>query len=156
MRTLVFLFSSLLIISCTMKTLSKQQKENVFTHKVDLSQKELKQKITQFIAENFNSAKSVIQTNDDNLISGNGILNLSTNFMGMSYDMNMTFLIKYEDHQYKLKTILKNITLSSATDPIPVNVHPGNWQYHLSDVKRVFKEFDAKLYTYITNKDSEF
>lgn len=143
----------MLITSCYAPALTKKEKEHVYTHVTSLDKIGLKQKVTQFVAENFNSAKSVIQTTENDMIIGDGIIELSSNMFGVTYKMNMGFLIKFEAGQYKLKTVCKSINMHSKG--LPSSVPASAWGMHKEDIREQFDAFNQRLSSYIKS-ESDF
>lgn len=145
---------NIIFSSCSMRELTKDESEVIYSHEVKSSKAELKMKILSFISEKFTSGKAVIQVNEDGLISGNStILNLSQ-FLTIRTSFEYTFIVKYQDNSYKVKCIAKNLynTDSNST----YDLSPSGWGQYATDIKKTFDDFDKSLNDYITSKIDNF
>ena len=144
------------VIGCAAPSaLLKQDREQVYSHKINIDSAKVKTKFLQFINEYFISAKSVIQLNDQNLITGNGVVYLgSSDPLGViKSDMVFTLMFKYVKDSYKIKCIVKAIYYDQKrTDPIDINM-AGNYK---EDIKKAFDKFDRAAYDYLTNTNDKF
>ncbi len=147
----------LFLMSCMNNPLTKDQSEKIYVHKVEMKKEVIKQKIVSFLAEYFVSAKAVIQSNEEQLITGNGNLFLKQDFLHMfRHDMDMTFLIKIENNQYKLKTVLKSVIMTENSSGGKSYLSATRYGDFKEEIESNFTTFDLALNEYITNNDSAF
>lgn len=155
-----FFVSIILILnSCNIanyRALTKEESEKVYEHKVDLSQKELKTKLLIYINEKFHSSKSVIQINEEGLISGNAIADLgcSDPLCAITNSLEFTFILKYEDNFYKIKYIVKNILSNSSSGT--QSLIPTSWGLYAEKIDEVFSILEFDLYNYLNKKNEIF
>jgi hypothetical protein len=139
----IFILCCAFILQSCAKELTKEQSENVYSHSVQLSKAELKLKILSFINENYMSGKSVLQINEDGLISGNVVSQFAV-ITAMEY----SFIIKYQDSTYKVKCIVKRMFRGSE------DVSASDWGYYADKVMKEFNSFDEKLFVYLSKKSN--
>ena len=135
--------------------LTQEEKEVVYSHNVELTKDKIKTKLMQFVNETFKSSKAVIQTNEDGLLSGNGVVLLGADAFGVvkTY-MEFTFMFKYQDNQYKLKCIIKNLYNVDSKSTYDINAYNyGNWKKEIDDE---FVKFDGDANKSLTNKKDAF
>jgi hypothetical protein len=158
MKALLLLTASIILIiyGCSIsKPLTEGQGEKVFEHNVDLSKAEIKQKLVLFVNEKFVSAKAVIQTNEDGLFTGNGIVtvNESTGMLGETLNITkaeLTFVVKYSDNNYRVKWIVKDLLNDKGSYSSDI------WGYYAEDIEKCIKRNDDAMYKYLIDKSSEF
>ena len=134
------------------------EKEQVFSHVVDLRNEVIRTQVVQFINEKFVSGKSVTQSIDDGLITGNAIFMLEhKNQFGIREDaqMELTFLVKYVDNQYKTKCIVKRI-IHANINGIPTDLDEDRWGFYQKEINETIQKFDLDLLAYLTKKDDKF
>jgi hypothetical protein len=146
MKTLVISTLAIFFIIGCAGELTKEQSEIVYSHSVQLSKADLKIKILSFINETYMSGKSVIQTNEDGLISGNVIAQFA-----LVSKLDYSFIIKYQDSTYKVKCIVKGI-IGWNNEYVDNN----NTANYADKIKKEFDSFDLKLFTYLSKKSSDF
>lgn len=141
--------------SCTPVYLTQQEKEVVYSYKVEVTKEQIRIKLLQFINETFKSSKAVIQVNEDGLLSGNGVVFLSSDAIGLikTY-MEFTFMFKYEDNQYKVKCLVKNLYNVDHKSTYDLAEHQyGNYK---EKILAEFAKFDKSVNDYLTNKNNSF
>jgi hypothetical protein len=157
MKNLFFLFSiTLFFFGCVpSKTLTTEQSEKVFEHSLDMKQADIRSKLLLFANENFVSSKSVIQTDDNGLFSGNGIVTLknTTGLFGESLNltkMELTFLVRYSDNNYRVKWIVKDLFNDKGS-------YINNiWGYYAEEIKTTIDGKDKQLFDYLADKENSF
>lgn len=151
MKKMILLF--LLFGGCY--SLTKEPKiepiEIVYTHQVQMDKAELRTKILSYISEKAGSAKSVIQVNEENIISGNinSVIEEGSLLSNTMY-LNYSFVIKLDTASYKIKLIAKYLYDKNMDFP------QGLWGSHSEQIRVSFDRFDKTLYNYITSKESDF
>lgn len=152
---LSLLFLPFFILSCvSQKELTKEESEKIYEHQVQLNESEIKDKILTFVNENFYSGKAVIQTNEQNLISGN------YNFFCSDFDplgsmqvfCDATFIIKYYENSYKIKFVVKEMFTRSSSGV--GNLSSTLWGNYAEDINNNFTSFDKALLEYIQSADT--
>ncbi len=128
--------------------LSKESSEQVFEHQLSLSKQDIKIKLLTFISENTISAKSVIQVNEDGFLSCNSYIDIGSFSPGLlllpiAVSMEFSYIIKYQDNNYKLKLIVKDLFYNS------LHAVPGIWGKHEAEINQSFHNFDSTLYNYL-------
>jgi hypothetical protein len=146
MKQILFSFFVILSLAGCAGELTKEQSEMVYSHSVQISKADLKIKILSFINENYVSGKSVLQINEDGLISGNVI----SQFALLS-KLEYSFIIKYQDSTYKVKCVVKRIIGYNDRD-----VDYSDWGNYANKVKKEFDAFDNKLLAYLSKKTDDF
>lgn len=150
--TLVFIP---LLISCIgQKELTKSDSEKIFQHTVGLDSSVIKTKALTFINESFYSGKAVIQTNDENILSGN------YNFFCTNFDplgsvevyCDATFIIKYFQNKYKIKLLVKELFTKSSSGI--GNLHQSLWGNYSEEINNSFLSFDEALHNYMLATDT--
>jgi len=145
----------MLIISCAgQKELTKSDSEKIFSHTVELDSSTIKTKVLTYINENFYSGEAVIQTNDQNILSGN------YNFFCSNFDplgslevyCKATFIVKYYHNKYKIKFLVKELFTKSSSGL--GNLHPSLWGNYSAEIKNNFNAFDEALYNYMITQDT--
>lgn len=153
--TCFFLILSFYLIGCVpTKVLTDQEKEFVFSHEINLKKDKMKMRLLQYVNEKFVSGKAVIQTNEDGLLSGNGITQVreSKGLMGEIQDiikMEFTFIVKYDDNRYKIKWIVKDMSYSKGS------FSSDYWGFYKDDINTAIQDNDQKMYNYLNNKDND-
>ena len=150
---LITIISALLILyNCSMsKELTKEQGEKVYEHKVELKEGDIKQKLLLFVNEKFMSGKSVIQTDTEGLFTGNGIVNLpDLPFGSGTIKMEITFMVKYSENNYKVKWIAKDLMTGAGS------ISPNMWGYYSESIEKSIAENDKNLFDYLSDKTNEF
>jgi hypothetical protein len=155
MKSFLLLFvASISFFGCSVTQLTPDQLEQTYTHETTIPQKEIKQKVLTFINEKFRSGKSVLQTNDEGILSGNGIVTIKERkgLVGevlSVIDMEFTFIIKFTENGYKIKWLVKNILANNLP------MQKEHWGYYAGEeIINTLKENDKNLFEYINNKNT--
>lgn len=139
-------------MGCTpSKFIADQDKEKVFQHEVSLSKSQIKERIVTFVNEKYVSSKAVVQSNEDGLISGNGVAQVSS-YIGNPVQMEFTFIIKYTDNSYKIKWIAKNLIMNNYP------ISEDQWGYYASgeEINSFFATNDKNMFTYLKSENLNF
>ena len=145
---LVSLIIVLLFQACGSSPLTQNQSEKVFDYKIDLLKTEIKQRLILFTNEKFISSKAVIQTNEDGLFSGNGIVQLERSLPIIN--MELTFIVKYSDNNYKVKWIVKNLMVNNES------MSQSVWGYYYEDIEESINKNNELLFDYLNNYENNF
>ena len=152
----IFLVLSISLVGCVPSaTLTKEQTEKIYSHEVNLKKDELKRKLLLYVNETFVSGKTVLQTNEDGLLSGNGIVDLKKikGLMGETISiikMELTFIIKYDDGNYKVKWVVKDLSNEKGI------FSRDYWGYYTADIEKTIADNDKELSDYVSNKANDF
>lgn len=145
------LFLYFILISCTSTSyLTKEQTEKVYTHRINLDKSDIRKKLLLFVNENYHSAASVIQTDEDGIFAGNGIIILDEYggipglASGVDVKAEITFIIQYSDKEYTAKWILKDIIAANKSTP------SFYWGNYAKQLKYAFNENDQNLFHYLS------
>jgi len=138
----------LLLQACYSNYLTKEESEKVFEHKVDLSKEEIRNRLILYANEEFVSSKAVIQTDEDGLLAGNGVVPLDVFLIGLR--MKFTFIVKYTDDSYKVKWIVKDIFTNNGS------ALPGVWGEYAGEIDEAIKKSDEDRFAYLSDNSSDF
>jgi len=156
MKLFIISLITIFVAGCSIsKYLTDEQTEKVFEHNIDLSKNKIRQRLILFANEQFVSGKSVIQTDDDGLFAGNGIVTLkeSTGLLGETLNitkMELTFIVKYSDNNYRVKWVVKNLSNDDGS------YAKNTWGYYAKDVKETLDRKDKELFKYLSSDKSDF
>ena len=150
--SVIILLSGLFIYGCIpSKQLTEEQSAKVYEHSVTLSKDEIKQKVIFFVNEKFISGKAVTQNTEEGLFTGNGIVNLPDLPFGAGVvKMELTFMVKYMDNNYKVKWIVKDLSNNKGS------FDPGMWGYYSEYIEKSISKNDKDLFDYMTGKTGTF
>lgn len=149
MRFIFFLFLIIIVGCASTSYLTQEQSEKVFSHDVSLTKEQIKQKLLVFINENYYSGKSVLQTNEDGLLSGNGTIQIYE-FAGHPIFMDVTFIVKYDEKNYRVKWIVKDIKDSKQS------YARGYWGHYTEYIEKSIQENDSMMYKYLSTDQTDF
>lgn len=155
-KMMLFFVLSLIFWGCNApKELTSEGREKVFnTQKITGSKTEIKNKLLLFVNESFGEAKAVLQTNEDGLLTGvfNTRLKPFDPLETIMVHADMSFLIKYNDGEYKLKMVLKRIyTRGSSGENTMQETYWGNYE---PEVIKKYDEFFDRLKKYLLSDNS--
>jgi hypothetical protein len=150
----------MLLFSCAEKDfLLPEEKEQIFSHDVQLKKEDIHTQVFQFINEKFVSGKSVTQSSEEGLIVGNGIFEIdrtNTVIIGIiTIKLELTFLVKYIDNQYKTKYVVKRVIRQDANGN-STDLIEGMWGRHKEQINKTIKDLDNELLNYLTKKNDKF
>jgi hypothetical protein len=151
----------MLLVSCapTSKFLLPEEKEQIFSHEVQIKKEDIRTQVVQFINEKFVSGKSVTQSSEEGLIIGNGVFEIdrTNTVIAGTYivKIELTFLVKYIEHQYKTKYIVKRV-ISTGANGLPTDAEERWWGYYKEQINKIIKDMDIELLDYLTKKDDKF
>lgn len=155
-------FILLFLASCTASHVSllPEDKEQIFSHEVQIKKEDIHIQVIQFFNEKFVSGKSVIQSSEDGLITGNGIFEIYNSYgllgeLLWTAKVELTFLVKYIDNQYKTKFIVKRVFAQAPTG-LPTDQVEGVWGRYRDQINNTIKKLDDDLLSYLTKKDDKF
>lgn len=155
---LMLVFISLIsIVGCVApQYLTAEDKEVIYPEtESSMSKSEIKNKLTLFINDNFKSAKSVIQSNEDGLLTGSFVTQLKC-FDLLCYIKEyaeISFAVKYSDNKYKLKLSVKRIF---DDNPKGGADYPPHRQGTVTtELKKAYSDFSQMLNDYMV-KDNDF
>ncbi len=156
LKLLSGVFVLLLIAGCapTKIYLLPEEKEQIFSHEVQLKKEDIRVQVIQFINEKYASGKSVTQSSEEGLIIGNGIFEIGHyNVLSVSINLQMelTFFVKYIDNQYKTKYVVKRLIKNGLSD-----LGEEWWGYYKEQINKNIKDIDSELFNYLTKKDDKF
>ncbi|MCX6151538.1 MAG: hypothetical protein NTX22_13485 [Ignavibacteriales bacterium] len=143
----------LFVTSCAPSYLTKEQSERVINHNVNLSKEEIKIKVLSYINETAGSAKAVIQSNEDGFLTGNVIFYIGTSdLIGVYPDyLEATFLIKYQNNNYRAKYVVKNVYVIIDKK---IDIHPAGWVKYYTQIDTALTRFDKSLLEYMANSSN--
>ncbi len=146
-QSIIFVIVLLFFAGCyPYPKLSDEEKEKIFEHALNLNKQEIKVKLLTYLSENTNSAKSVIQVNEDGLLSGIVSIYLGKVALGLTNaDVELSFIVKYYDNNYKIKVIVKDLLYDGKS------VHENNWGQHREEIIQSISNFDKSVYSYLSN-----
>lgn len=141
---------SLFFVSCVSTyTLKKEDKVFVYSHKVELSQKILSEKLIDYINNNFQSPQDVITTIQDGYIASRGVIQVVDDLWAFPLPvycyMNFSVAFKFEGGSYKTKFGIVGF----------YQLHDGyrrkdiNSPINKAEIKVIFDTLDADIYEYI-------
>jgi len=154
MRRVVWLLVSLGFLSCaTVKNyLEPGEGEAVYSHSVSIDQANIRSRLLVFVNEKYHSGKAVVQTDDPGLFIGNGRIYLQdVGVLGNTADMEMTFIVKYQDRSYSVKWIVKEIIHDGG-----MSYTENYWGMFKDSIKQKFKENDDELFAYLSKDSTSF
>lgn len=136
--------------------LTQKDLEHIYTHPVPIDSLNIKTKFLEFLNEYFSSAKTVIQSNEGNLITGiyTVDINNTAEILGIlnKKGMKIAFMFKCNNRQYKLKCVLKNIYMD--TDNGRMTLIPTD--DYKEKIKKEFDKFDWDSLNYIAKREDNF
>lgn len=148
----LLLACALYFLGCTpSKFIADQDKEKVFQHEVSLSKPQVKERLVTYANEKFVSSKAVLQSNEDGLLSGNGISQV-TSYLGNPIKMEFTFIVKYTDKSYKVKWIVKNLIMNGTS------MREDFWGYYMDaeDIDTFFRKLDGDMFASLSSDNLNF
>ena len=85
---------------------------------IELSKKEIYQKVNEWVALNYNSAKDVIQLNTEDkvIVKGNFLVNFSVGNLVASYRIHNTLTFSIRDNKYKIDLIPNRASSDTVGD----------------------------------------
>jgi hypothetical protein len=149
---LFVLFVTILSFNCTpSKFIPEADQESIYSHDIDLPKAKIKEKLVLYVNEKFHSSKAVIQSNEDGLLSGNGFAQITTYVMH-AINTEFTFIIKYQDNNYRTKWIIKDVLMNANS------IAQNYWGYYLEskEIKDFFKKHDDDMFAYISKNEVDF
>lgn len=63
--------------------------------------------------------------------------------------MDLTYIIKYTDNQYKVKWVVKDMMSNKGS------FTEDCWGYYEDEIRETIKKNDNKLFTYLANKGTD-
>lgn len=144
---------SLFFVSCVSTyTLKKEDKVFVYSHKVELSQKILNEKLIDYINNNFQSPQDVITTIQDGYIASRGKIQvlsgqLDGTLIPADYYMNFSAAFKFENGSYKVK--LAVITFNKFFPSHGYSEELSDSPITKTKIKAIFDTLDADIYEYM-------
>ena len=113
MKKLIYLFLTVLItLSVSAQDINKTNDGYTEVVDVELTKKEIHQKINEWIAVNYKSANDVIQLNTEDKVIVKG--NYSVIMSNLSYRVNNSLVFSIRDNKYKVDLIPSSVSASSA------------------------------------------
>lgn len=137
--------------------LRPEEQEQIYSHGVQLKKEAIRTMAIQFINEKFISGKAVTQAMEEGMVVGNGIVFVCNESFGIvTYNMELTFLVKYVDGQYKVKFVIKRLMATNNTTGRETEVSPEHWGGHRQEINAAVKKLDFEFFDYLSNKDDKF
>ena len=144
MKKLIYLFLTILItLSVSAQDVNKTNDGYTEVVDVELTKKEIHQKINEWIAINYKSANDVIQLNtEDKVIAkGNFLVNLDVAKYNFAYRINNTLSFSIRDNKYKIDLIPTGATTATTGVSSGVVVEPSTFSCYMSNDVLTKEEF---------------
>ena len=115
MKKLLLLLFSLVLFQVNAQKINKDGNGYFEVYKTKLTIKETNAKVTQWIAENYDSAKNVTELNSESriILKGNFPLTLAAPIKAIS-DVHKTLTISFRDGRYKIELIPTKMTYNGT------------------------------------------
>ena len=116
---------------------------------IELSKKEIYQKVNEWVALNYNSAKDVIQLNTEDkvIVKGNFTINFKVTKYVFTYRIHNTLTFSIRDNKYKI-----DLVPNSASSDGVGNVDSSIFKQYISDV--IYTKDEFLKYSSETAKES--
>lgn len=140
----------LLFVPCIVVSQFKSDKDdNLYFEKVyeaDYSKNELKEKVHEWIATNFNDANHVIKMNTDDKIIANGLFKIAQTASGQFVELKVNFSLTTDFKEGRYKVLIDNLRIDES---YPVkSSEAGGYEMFKQAYKNALEDMDKSTRKY--------